>query len=276
MQEVDKKTKKLSKKDVIKAFWRWTFFSHSNYNYERLQSTAMVHCLAPIIKKLYRDDESEFKAAIKRHMEFFNTEPNFGGVIHGMVIAMEEQRANGEAISDEMINGLKTGLMGPFAGIGDTLVQGTLVPILLSFGISLGSEGNLLGPISYSVLIMGITISLAYYMWMQGYKLGREGIQKILAGNLLKKVMTMATTMGAIVLGALSANFVQLTTYVNLKMGASGLSIQKDVLDKLLLNLLPLIITLLSLKLLNKKFKATTVLAILIAIGAVGGILGIW
>ena len=100
--------------------------------------------MAPIIEKLYGDDPEEYKAALERHMEFYNTEPHFGGVINGMVIAMEEQRANGAEISDEAINGIKTGLMGPFAGIGDTLWQGTLTPILLSIGISLSAGGSLL------------------------------------------------------------------------------------------------------------------------------------
>ena len=119
-------------------------------------------------------------------------------------------------------------------------------------------------------------LTLAYNIWMQGYERGKEGIEKILKGNLLKTVMTLATTMGAIVLGALAASFVSLSTWVQVKMGSGVLSIQKGVLDKLLLNLLPLIITLLSLKLLNKKFKATTVLVILIAISTIGGLLGIW
>ena len=94
-------------------------------------------------------------------MEFYNTEPHFGGVINGMVIAMEEERANGAPISDEAINGIKTGLMGPFAGIGDTLWQGTLTPILLSIGISLASSGSLAGPLVYAVLMMGIMLSLS-------------------------------------------------------------------------------------------------------------------
>ena len=71
--------KKLAKRDVVKAFWRWTFFSHANYNYERLQATGVIHALSPIFKKLYGDDEDEMKAALLRHMQFFNTEPHFGG-----------------------------------------------------------------------------------------------------------------------------------------------------------------------------------------------------
>lgn len=141
----------LTKKEVVKAFWRWTFFSHANYNYERLEATGLVFAMKPVIKKLYGDRPDEYKACIQRHMQFFNTEPHIGGVIPGIVLAMEEERANGAPITDEAINGVKTGLMGPFAGIGDTLWQGTLTPILLAFGISLGSQGNLLGPVIYII-----------------------------------------------------------------------------------------------------------------------------
>ena len=105
----EKQVKTLTKKDVVGSFWRWTFFSHANYNYERLAATGFVHAMAPIIEKLYGDDPEEYKAALERHMEFYNTEPHFGGVINGMVIAMEEQRANGAEISDEAINGIKIG-----------------------------------------------------------------------------------------------------------------------------------------------------------------------
>lgn len=268
--------KKLSKKDVFKSFLRWTFFSHANYNYERLQATGVVHCLAPILKKLYGNDKEELKAAIKRHMLFYNTEPHFGGVINGMFIAMEEERANGADITDEAINGVKTGLMGPFAGIGDTLWQGTLTPILLAFGISLGIKGNLMGPILYTILMFGTMLPIAYYMWMTGYKLGRSGIHKILESNLLKRVMIGASTMGAIVLGALSAQFVSLSTPVIIKVGEGEMALQADILDKLILNLLPLSVTLLTLYLLKKQKKPTTVLGLLMALGAIGGIIGLF
>ena len=273
MEQVSKK--KLTKSEVVMAFWRWTFFSHANYNYERLEATGMVHSLTPIIKKLYGDDKEEYKAAIKRHMNFYNTEPHFGGIINGMVIAMEEERANGAPINDETIHSIKTGLMGPFAGIGDTLWQGTLTPILLAFGISLGIQGNLMGPILYTILMFGIMFPIAYYMWMQGYKLGREGIQKILEGNLLKSVMTAASTMGAIVLGALTSNFVSVSTPLVVQIGSGALKVQTDILDKLLLHMIPLIITLGTLYLLRHQKKATTVLVYLMILGAIGGSFGL-
>lgn len=269
--------KTLSKKDVVKSFWRWTFFSHANYNYERLCGTGFCHAITPIIEKLYKDDSEAYKAAVKRHMEFYNTEPHFGGVINGMVIAMEEERANGAPISDEAINGIKTGLMGPFAGIGDTLWQGTLTPILLSIGISLASTGSLSGPLLYSVLMMGIMLSIAYYVWMTGYRLGKEGLQKILESNLIKKVITGASALGAIVMGALTASFVSVTTPLTINIQGASMSVQTDILDKLFRGLLPLVMTLGVLYLLkNKKVKATKVMLLLILVGAIGAVIGIF
>lgn len=273
------KRKQLSKKDVVKAFWRWTFFSHANYNYERLEATGLVHSYKHIIKKLYGDDPEEYKACIKRHMQFFNTEPHIGGVIPGIVLAMEEERANGAPITDEAINGVKTGLMGPFAGIGDTLWQGTLTPILLAFGISLGSQGNLLGPLVYTLLMFGIMWLVAYICWMKGYELGKDGIEKILGGNQLQMLITGASAMGAIVLGALSSQFVTVHCSAVIKFGALKMNVQETVFDALFKGILPLAVTLLTLYLLkNRKMKATTVMLILIVIGVVlggGGFLGV-
>lgn len=267
--------KSLSKKDVVKAFWRWTFFSHANYNYERLEATGLVHSYKHVIKKLYGDNPEEYKACIKRHMQFFNTEPHIGGVIPGIVLAMEEERANGAPITDEAINGVKTGLMGPFAGIGDTLWQGTLTPILLAFGISLGSQGNLLGPLVYTLLMFGIMFPVAYICWMKGYELGKDGIEKILGGNQMQMLITGASAMGAIVLGALSSQFVTVKCAAVIKFGALKMNVQETVFDALFKGILPLAVTLLTLYLLkNRKMKATTVMLILIIIGLVGGVLG--
>ena len=268
--------KKLDKKDVVNSFWRWTFFSHSNYNYERLAGTGFCHAMYPIIEKLYADNPEEYKAAVQRHMVFYNTEPHFGGVINGLVIAMEEQRANGAPISDEAINSIKTGLMGPFAGIGDTLWQGTLTPILLSIGISLGANGSVAGPVIYTVLMMGIMLGLAYYVWMLGYNLGKGGLQKVLESNLIKRVIKGASAMGAMVMGAMTVGFVSISTPLTISIQGNPMSVQTDILDKLWLNLLPLLVTLGTLYLLkDKKVKVIKVMGLLIGVAVVLGALGI-
>jgi len=265
----------LSKKDVLKAFWKWTFFSHANYNYERLQASGVLQSMSHLPEKLYPGNKEEQQKFMERHMAFYNTEPHFGGIINGMVVAMEEERANGANITDDAINSVKTGLMGPFAGIGDTLWQGTLTPILLAFGISLGSQGNLLGPVIYTLLMFGIMFPVAYICWMKGYSLGKEGIEKILGGNQLQMLITGASAMGAIVLGALSAQFVTVKCSAIIKLGALKMNVQETVFDQLFQGILPLAVTLFTLYLLkNKKMKATTVMLILVVIGVVLGAVG--
>lgn len=268
--------KLLKKSDVVKSFWLWMFFCVSNYNYERLMANGFSHALSPVLKRLYGNDKEAMKEALERHLIFFNTEPHFGGIIGGITVAMEEQKALGKPISGQMINSLKTGLMGPLAGIGDTLWQGTLTPILLSFAISLAATGNLLGPILYVILMPLIMFTIAYQSWMKGYILGKDGVRKLLSGNMIKRVMTLAQTMGGIVLGGLTSTFVTLSSPVVLNVGDSTLNIQTDVLDKLLVGLLPLGITLLTLFLLNRKMKSTKVLAILAIVATVGAIVGIF
>ncbi len=124
--------KTLSRSDLNRAWWIWTFFNLSAFSMERMQAPAFVYMLSPIMKRLYGDNPDEIKSALKRHMVFFNTEPQTGVIAHGVTVALEQQRASGAPINDEMINGIKAGIMGPMAGIGDSMIPGTLIPILLA------------------------------------------------------------------------------------------------------------------------------------------------
>jgi PTS system mannose-specific IID component len=247
----DRPTVKLERSDVRRAFWLWTFFSHANYNYERLQGTAFAQAMVPIIKKLYTDPE-EIKAALKRHLVFFNTEPNVGGVIHGAVIAMEEQRANGADIDDDAINSVKSGLMGPLAGVGDTISQGTITPILLSVGISLAAgnpsivgDGNPLGSILYFVLEVGIMLGLAYFFWFQGYDRGREGVTTLLRSGALDRLVVGAGALGNLVLGALAFQFIHVYLTLTIPAGDEKYEII-EILNQVMPNLLPLLFVLLT------------------------------
>ena len=276
--------KKLERSDVQRAFWLWTFFSHANYNYERLQGTAFAHAMTPIIKKLYKDPD-EIKAALKRHLVFFNTEPNVGGVIHGTVIAMEEQRAMGADIDDDAINSVKSGLMGPLAGIGDSITQGTITPILLSIGIGLAAgnpavvgDGNPFGAILYFVLEVGIMLALAYFMWMQGYDRGREGVTSMLRSGILDRVLTGAGVLGNMVMGALTYQFVHVFLTLNFKIDVGGgnvtdFDVTKNLLNPILPGLLPLAFTLLTWWLLaRRRVSPIWLLVIFVVISMVGAL----
>lgn len=267
-------TKKLSKKDIIKSYLIWTFFSHSTYNYERMQASGVLHALAPSLEKLYGKNTEAMKEACKRHMEFFNTEPNVGGCILGITLALEEQRANGEEIDPEMISSVKTGLMGPLAGIGDTIWQGTLSPIALGMILGMAKDGNFFGPLFYLIIIGVVLFGLGYWSYVKGYYSGKDGIGKIIGSGLLNTVTEKATIVGATVLGGLAASYVTVSSKLVLNFSTGSVHVQTDILDKIFLGLLPLGFTLLTISLLKKKINVNVILLILIAIGAVGNLVG--
>ena len=237
---------RLTRGDLIRSWALWTFFAHANYNYERLQGTGFAHAMTPIIRRLYKTDD-EIRAALKRHLVFFNTEPNFGNVVHGTVIALEEQRANGAAIDDDAINSVKSGLMGPMAGIGDTLSQSTITPILLALGIGIaggtaagsnvpaltGATGNPLGPIIYSILVSIVIVAIGYTAWMQGYARGRAFVTEVLRSGRIDQILVGAGVLGNMVLGALAAKFVTVNLAPTVTIAGAQLNLQAAILDPL-------------------------------------------
>jgi PTS system mannose-specific IID component len=244
---------RLTRGDLLRSWVTWTFFSHANYNYERLQGTGFAHAMVPIIRRLYTTPD-EVRAALRRHLIFFNTEPNFGNVVHGTVIAMEEQRANGAAIDDDAINSVKSGLMGPMAGIGDSLSQSTIAPILLALGIGIaggtaagtnvpslaGVTGNPLGAVVYIVLVSAIIVAIGYVAWMQGYSRGRAFVTDLLRSGAVDRILVGAGVLGNLVLGALAAKFVVVYLAPTVTIYGAGLNLQASVLDPLFPGLLAL------------------------------------
>lgn len=266
--------KLVTRTDMLGAWFRWLTFSHSCYNYERMQGLGFAHSMTSIIERLY-DTKEEIAAALKRHLVFFNTEPNVGAVVHGVTVAMEEERASGATqITGDAINSVKSGLMGPLAGIGDSLTQGLITPTLLALGIGLAQQGNLAGPILYVLLVSTAVIGISYLMWMQGYRWGKVAVERILKAGLLRPLTEGATVLGLTVVGALAATVVQFSTKISITVGPQTIQLQTDILDKILKGVLPLSLTLLIWWLLNKKKSPLTVILVVFAVGLIGTWLG--
>jgi PTS system mannose-specific IID component len=275
---------RITRRDLHRSWLLWTFFAHANYNYERLQGTGFAHSMAPIIRRLYSAPE-DIKAAMRRHLVFYNTEPVFGSAINGAVIAMEEQRANGADIDDEAINSVKTGLMGPLAGIGDSISQGTITPLLLALGISIAGvptvvnglppdlasvTGNPLGPIVFLVLETATLLVIGYAFWMQGYARGRGLIVDVLRGGVLDRVIAGANVLGNLVLGALAATYVTLSIAPSLTVGGTVLNIQRDILDKMLPGLLPLTLVVGTWWLIRRRVNPVLLLVVYLVVAIIG------
>ncbi|NVY95952.1 PTS mannose/fructose/sorbose transporter family subunit IID [Lactobacillus sp. DCY120] len=191
---------KLTKKDRLAVWWRSNFLQGS-WNYERMQNGGFAFSLIPALRKLYHTKEDR-SAALTRHLEFFNTHPYLASPVLGVTLAFEEERANGAPIDDVTIQGVKVGMMGPFAGIGDPVFWFTVKPIIGSLAASLAISGNILGPILYFVLWNLIRMTFMWYTQELGYRAGSK-ITDDLSGNLLQNITKGASIMGMFILGAL-------------------------------------------------------------------------
>lgn len=204
---------KLSKADRQRVWWRSTFLQGS-WNYERMQNMGWAYSLIPALKKLYTTKEDR-AAALERHMEFFNTHPYVAAPILGVTMALEEEKANGTDIDDTAIQGVKIGMMGPLAGIGDPVFWFTVRPILGALGASLASAGNIMGPIIFFVAWNAIRMSFLWYTQEFGYKSGKE-ITKDMSGGILQDITKGASILGMFILAVLVQRWVSINFTVDL------------------------------------------------------------
>lgn len=266
--------KRLSKKDIFSMFIRSNFLLGS-FNFERVQAMGYCFVMIPAIKKLYGPG-AERNEALKRHLEWFNTHPWLTAPIFGVTAAMEEQKANNKGIDSKAINGMKIGLMGPLAGVGDPIFWGTLRPVLAALGASLALTGSIAGPLLFFLLINAIRLSTKYYGLKYGYVKGME-ILKDLVGNRIQKLTEGASILGLFVMGALVSKWTSINIPIvvsRIKDEAGKINVQtvQNVLDSILPGLLPLALTLLVAWMLR---KGVNPLSIILGIFVIG-ILGYW
>ena len=271
----DKKQEKiLNKKDITKAYIRWWWTAEISNSFERMQAVAVCATMGPILQKLYKNKE-DLVAALKRHLIFFNSQAIWGGLIHGTAIAMEEEKAMGQEIPDEVITGIKTGLMGPLAGIGDTLDWGTMQTLFTAIAISFGATGSIVAPIFPCILGIWLFVE-GLYLFRFGYSLGRESIRHILSGGIVKKLIDGASILGLFMMGSLSAMVVKLNTTIKFDVSGKDFIVQ-DVLDKIAPALLPLgAIFLVYWMMKYKKMSITKVLCILVVLSIVGAVIKVF
>lgn len=296
----------LTKKDRISVWWRSTFLQGS-WNYERMQNGGWAFAMIPAIKRLYKTKE-ERADALKRHLEFFNTHPYVASPVIGVTLALEEERANGAPIEDRTIQGVKVGMMGPLAGIGDPVFWFTVRPILGALGASLAMNGNIMGPIIFFLAWNIIRMAFMWYTQEFGYKAGSR-ISEDLSGGVLQDITKGASILGMFILGSLvnrwvSVSFAPVVSSVKLSEGAyidwsslpaggegikqalmqqaSGMSLTPEKvttlqnnLDSLIPGLAGLLITLICMWLLKKKVSPIIIILGLFVIGIVFHLIGL-
>ena len=268
----------LSKKDVNKAAWSYIFFAQATQNFERMMGLAFCHVLEPILKKLYKNNEDEYKGALKRHMQFYNTESQLGALIPGITIAMEEARAQGEDVTEELIVNTKNALMGPFAGIGDSLLVGTYSPILLSIAMSMCiDDGNPVGPLFFCVVWLTTIVGLQWYLFHKGYSMGLDAANTFFKNKTVtNKITTGLTMMGLMVIGGVAATTVKAEIIYKFVSGDMTIALQDQVFNKIMPAILPLCLTLAVWYLMDKKkWNANKIILAIVIFSAIMVVLGI-
>ncbi|EEA86342.1 PTS system mannose/fructose/sorbose family transporter subunit IID [Peptacetobacter hiranonis] len=300
--------KTLTKKDRMSVAWRHQFLQGS-WNYERMQNGGWCYSMIPAIKKLYTNKEDQI-AALKRHMEFYNTHPYVSAPVIGVTLALEEERANGAEVNDQAIQGVKVGMMGPLAGVGDPVFWFTLRPILGALGASLALGGNIVGPLIFFFAWNIIRMAFLWYTQEFGYKVGNS-IAQDLSGGLLGKITQGASILGMFIIGSLVQRWVSISftpivsqvtqsegAYIDWaslpagtegikqaltmynSLGGNALDVVKTTtlqgnLDQLIPGLAALLLTLLCCKLLKKNVSPIVIIIALFIVGIGAHLLGI-
>ena len=273
-ETVDKKNL-LTSKEVNSAWLLWLFNNQACYNYERMMGIGFLHAMTPAFRKLYKDNKDLRIEAMQRHTSFFNCEPCLGSSIVGLVLAMEEQKALGAELDNDAITSIKTGLMGPLSGIGDTLIQGVILPLLIAFAVDFAKGGNWVIPLVFSLVMAIIVFGISRFGFLLGYRKGSDAILSMLENGVIKRLISAASIMGCMVLGALVVNFVTMKCGISIPQAEGSFSMQEQLFDAILPSMLPLLLTLGCYKLLKAGKSSVLVMLVIIAIGVIGGLTGI-
>lgn len=272
--ETPEKKIKLDKKTLNKSWFTWICFGQICYNYERMMGLGFTHSMNPIFKKLYPKDKEKRAEAMTRHLAFYNTENTWGSIINGIVASLEESRANGEDVSGEAISSLKTGLMGPLAGIGDSITQALVKVVLLAIAVDFALKGSPFGVILFILLFSLYALIVSHTMFFQGYKLGKKSVLSLLQGSRTKSMTESLGVVGMMVLGALVSSNLRVTTPLEFNIGESVINIQ-GMLDQIIPKSLNIVTFLLVWYALKKGVKTNVVILFIFAAAIVFGLTGI-
>ena len=260
----------ITKKDLRKIFWRSLPMEFS-WHYERQMHMGFEFMMIPALKKIYKDDPEKYKEALQRNLEFFNCSMYDTKFIGSIVASMEEMNAKQDDFDPTSISTMKVALMGPLAGIGDSLFFGTIRIIAIGIGTSLAAQGNILGTLLFLLVFNVPAFLVRYFGAMKGYELGANYLEKIQKSGMMDKFMMAASIVGVMVIGGMTKELITVTTPLAIGTGDAAASIQ-EILDGIMPGMMSLGVMGIYYWLLKKKVN---VIAMIVGT-ALFGILCVW
>lgn len=263
---------KLTKKDLNKMFRRWIFSAGLGYNFETQQAPSVAFSMRKALRKIYKDDK-EYIEAMDNHYKYFNANPLMANVILGATLAMEE---NEGIKAKNAVQSLKTSLMGPFSGVGDSIFWILIPTIMGSIAGYMAVQGNATGAVIWMIL-QAIFYFLKVWLFKTGYNSGTKLVTSL--GKKINIFTDAISIMGLMVIGCLITTVVKVFIPLKFKTGKVILSLQNGILDKIMPALLPVAVTIFVYWLLGKKnITPTKIIGLIILIcllGSFTGILGV-
>ena len=257
----------LDKATLNKMVWKSTMLQAS-FNYERMQAAGWLWGILPGLQKIHTNKE-DLSASMSHNLEFFNTHPFLVTFVMGIVLSLEQQKAD-----INTIRAVRVAAMGPLGGIGDALFWFTLVPITAGITANMAISGSLAGPILYFIITFGVQMALRYFFMYWSYNLGTKAIT--LLTKSAKEFTHAASMLGVFVVGALTCNYGATTLGMVIPNGEKPIDVQA-LLDGILPALLPLALTMLCYFLIKKKgWSPIKCILLFIVIGIIGCAIGIW
>ncbi|USG07261.1 PTS mannnose transporter subunit IID [Latilactobacillus sakei] len=241
----------------------------------KTHAPGFMYSILPALDRYYKDDPEGHKEAMQRHTTWYNITQNVGTFVMGLVASMEKKNAEDPDFDSDSIVALKTSLMGPLSGIGDSIFWGVLRVIAAGIGISLASQGSVFGPLLFLIIYNVPAILTRYYLTYMGFTLGDTFIQDMYNSGSMKLLNKAASTLGLMMIGCMTATMVSFKSKLAIPIqGGKPIEIQ-TYLDQLWQGLVPLAVTLGCYWLLSKKVNVNWILLGVLVLAIVLGLLGV-
>lgn len=258
----------LDKKTLNKMVWR-SLNLQASFNYERMQAAGWLYCILPGLEKIHGEDKEDLQRSMEHNLEFFNTHPFLVTFVMGIVLSLEQQKAD-----INTIRAVRVAAMGPLGGIGDAIFWFTLVPITAGITANMAINGSLAGPILFLLIFNVVQFAIRFWLMNWSYKLGSQAIEMLTANA--KEFTRAASMLGVFIVGALTSNYGGTTISLVIPNGESPIVIQ-SILDGILPKLIPLSITLGLYFLIKKKgWTPVACIGMLLVVGLLGALVGIF
>ncbi|WP_279463248.1 PTS system mannose/fructose/sorbose family transporter subunit IID [Aeromonas dhakensis] len=248
-------------KKIMRQSWLRMLWVQASFNYQRMQSSGFLYAMLPALQKIHKNKQ-DLAISLKLHNEFFNTSPWLVTFMQGVILAMEKGKQ-----PIETIRSFKVAAMGPLGGIGDAMCQLTILPITASIAAALALDKVVIAPLIFLLMFNMVRFSIYIPLFNYGYKLGLTALSALKQQS--DAFSRGATILGLTVVGALTASFVRVKLGAEIQLGDSVLNLQEGILDKIMPNILPLIIVMSCYRLIMRGWSPVKIMLGMI-IGSIG------